>query len=83
MTLFCKNRKLSNMRYSGVEGRCKQRGGDSTLTPPEKKGSQWESYLAAKYKLGIGGRREGSQGPWAPPPKTPGGRGQVQGVNKS
>jgi hypothetical protein len=63
------------MRYSWVEGRCKQRGGDSTLTPPEKKGSQRELYLAAKYKLGNGGRMEGSQRPWAPPPKTPRGRG--------
>lgn len=59
------------------------RGEGQHPDPPEKKGSQWESYLATKYKLGIEGRREGSQGPWAPPPKTPTGRGQFQGVNKS
>lgn len=50
----------------------------------EKKGSQWEweSYLAAKYKLGIGGRK-GSQEPWAPHPKIPGAGAQFQGVNKT
>lgn len=57
------------MRYSGVEGRCKQRGGDSTLTPQRKRGASgnliWQ--LNTNWELEEEGR--GHRGPGLPLPR--------------
>lgn len=64
--------------------RCKQRGGDSTLTPQRKGGACRNLIWQLNTNRGqMGGRREGVTEALGSPSQDPWRKGSFQGVNKS
>lgn len=57
------------MRYSGVEGRCKQRGGDSTLTPQRNRGASGNLIWQLNTNWGLEEEGRGHRGPGHPLPR--------------